>query len=144
MLHDQPDCLFRQTPAQLRQIGARGGRACARNRRARVRAATAPPPQAVPPVAPLPETAAEAIATLDLQFPWLRGAEHCLCPGPQYGSLSQAPHSPTRPRVVPRQISPQHSASPAPELQLTRRTGAPVAPPPASAKKGASQKKGAP
>jgi len=62
MLHDPPDCLFRQTPAQLRRIGARGGRACARNRRARVRAATTPPPQAVTPVARLPETAAEAIA----------------------------------------------------------------------------------
>ena len=80
MLHHQPDFLFRQTPAQLRQIGARGGRACARNRRARVRAAIAQPQQAVPPVARLPETAAEAIATLDLQFPWLRGAEHGLCP----------------------------------------------------------------
>jgi hypothetical protein len=80
MLHHQPDFLFRQTPAQLRRIGARGGRACARNRRARVRAATTPPPQAVTPVARLPETAAEAIATLDLQFPWLRGAEHGLCP----------------------------------------------------------------
>ena len=109
MLHDQPDCLFRQTPAQLRQIGARGGRACARNRRARVRAVTAPPQPAVPPVVPLPETAAEAIATLDLQFPWLRGAEHCLCPRPQYGSLPQARHAPTRPRVAPRQISPQPS-----------------------------------
>ena len=107
MLHDQPDCLFRQTPAHLRRIGARGGRACARNRRARVRAATAPPQPAVPPVVPLPETAAEAIATLDLQFPWLRGAEHCLCPRPQYGSLPQARHAPTRPRVAPRQISPQ-------------------------------------
>ena len=71
MRHDQPDCLFRQTPAQLRQIGARGGRACARNRRARLRATTAPPPPAVPPVARRPETTAEAIATLDLQFPWL-------------------------------------------------------------------------
>jgi len=109
MLHDQPDCLFRQTPAQLRRIGARGGRACARNRRARVRATTAPPPKAVTPVARVPETAAEAIATLDLQFPWLRGAEHCLCPRHQYGSLPQAPHSPPWPRVAPRQISPQHS-----------------------------------
>ena len=53
----------------------------ARNRRARVRGATAPPPKAaVTPLARLPETAAEAIATLDLQFPWLRGAEHGLCP----------------------------------------------------------------
>ena len=99
MLHDQPDCLFRQTPAQLRQIGARGGQACARNRRARVRAATAPPQKAVTPVARLPETAAEAIATLDLQFPWLRGAEHCLCPRHQYGSLPQAPIRPPGPAL---------------------------------------------
>jgi hypothetical protein len=108
VLHDQPDCLFRQTPAQLRRIGARGGRACARNRRARVRAATAQPQKAVTPVALLPETAAEAIATLDLQFPWLRGAEHCLCLRHQDG-FPEAPHSPTRPRVAPRQISLQHS-----------------------------------
>jgi hypothetical protein len=92
MLHDQPDCLFRQTPAQLRRIGARGGRACARNRRARVRAVTAQPQKPVPPVARLAETAAEAIATLDLQFPWLRGAEHCLCPRHK-DHFPQAPHS---------------------------------------------------
>jgi len=115
MLHDQPDCLFRQTPAQLRRIGARGGRACARNRRARGRAATAPPPKAGTPVAPLPETAAEAIATLDLQFPWLRGAEHCLCPRHQDHFL-QAPYSPTRPRVTAAaDSSPNIPASPAPE-----------------------------
>ena len=116
MLNDQPDCLFRQTPAQLRRIGARGGRACARNRRARVRAVTAQPQKPVPPVARLAETAAEAIATLDLQFPWLRGAEHCLCPRHQ-DHFPQAPHSPTRPRVAAAaDFSPQTiPASPAPE-----------------------------
>ena len=109
MLHDQPDFLFRQTPAQLRRIGARGGRACARNRRARVRAATTPPPKAVTPDAPLPETAAEAIATLDLQFPWLRGAEHGLYPATSRLAFHKPPLRPLGPRVAPRQISPQHS-----------------------------------
>jgi len=112
MLHHQPDFLFRQTPAQLRRIGARGGRACARNRRARVRAATAPPPKAGTPVARLPETAAEAIATLDLQFPWLRGAEHCLSVPATSTARSPRPPFAPRPRVAPRQISSQHSASP--------------------------------
>jgi len=111
MLHDQPDCLFRQTPAQLRRIGARGGRACARNRRARVRAVTAQPQKPVPPVARLAETTAEAIATLDLQFPWLRGAEHCLCPRHQYGSLPQASIRPPAPGCAAADL-PQHSASP--------------------------------
>ena len=108
MLHDQPDFLFRQTPAQLRRIGARGGRACAR-------AVTAQPQKPVPTVARLAETTAEAIATLDLQFPWLRGAEHCLCPRHQ-DHFPQAPHSPTRPRVAAAADSPPNiPASPAPE-----------------------------
>jgi hypothetical protein len=69
-----PPYLFNQTIEQLREIGGRGGRASARNRRARMRAALPSQP------APLPhpvhtETAAEAIAALDAQFPWLRGAE---------------------------------------------------------------------
>ena len=55
--------LFHQTAAQLRRVGARGGRASARNRRARLRT-TAPPP-------PHPETTAAAIAALEAQFPWL-------------------------------------------------------------------------
>src|ERR1700732_3118023 len=69
-----PLYLFNQTIEQLREIGGRGGRASARNRRARMRAALPSQP------APLPhpvhtETAAEAIAALNAQFPWLRGAE---------------------------------------------------------------------
>ena len=115
MLHDQPDFLFRQTPAQLRRIGARGGRACACNRRARVRAATTPPPKAGTPVARLPETAAEAIATLDLQFPWLRGAEHCLSVPVTSTARSPRPPFAPRPRVAPRQISPNIRLRPAPE-----------------------------
>ena len=70
-----PYILFNQSPEQLRRIGARGGKAQARNRRARRQAQTpAPtPPQAVP--APLCQTTAQAIAVLDSRFPWLCGAE---------------------------------------------------------------------
>ena len=72
MSHDR--CLlFHQTPAQLRRSGARGGKACARNRRQRMR--TAVTPQTVAPADRHRETAAEAIAVLDAQFPWLRGVE---------------------------------------------------------------------
>ena len=66
--------LFHQTPAQLRRSGARGGKACARNRRQRMRAALSPP--RVAPADPHRQTAAEAIAVLDAQFPWLRGVEN--------------------------------------------------------------------
>ena len=75
-----PYLLFRQTPEQLRRVGARGGRASARNRRERLRAATPPPPDALAPVESRAETAAAAIAALDAQFPWLRGAEKRLRP----------------------------------------------------------------
>ena len=67
--------LFNQSLDDLRRIGARGGRAYARNCRARGRAALntpLPTPTAV--VAP-EESTAQAIAALDEQFPWLRGAE---------------------------------------------------------------------
>jgi hypothetical protein len=66
-----PEYLFRQTAAQVRLHGARGGRATARNRRLR--------PAVVPPAKPVQcssmETTARAITTLDTQFPWLRGCE---------------------------------------------------------------------
>jgi hypothetical protein len=66
--------LFNKTPEQLRRLGARGGRVHARNQRAQ-RALLAELPQPVTaPVVPA-ETAAEAIAVLDVQFPWLRRAE---------------------------------------------------------------------
>ena len=63
--------LFNQTPDKLRRSGAKGGRAHARNWRARRRAAQIDSlPMA--PRAPLPmETTAAAIAALDVQFPWL-------------------------------------------------------------------------
>lgn len=64
--------LFNKTIDQCRIIGVRGGRARARNLRMRKL-------QAAPKTAPVPlsrlETAAEAIAILDRQFPWLIGAE---------------------------------------------------------------------
>lgn len=67
--------LFNQTIEQLRRIGARGGRAYGRNWRARQQAPQSAAPLTVLPVRPPVETTAQAIAVLDAQFPWLRGAE---------------------------------------------------------------------
>jgi hypothetical protein len=67
--------LFGKSLEQVRHIGARGGRATARNRKARLRILSSMPQTSVSPSVPTVETAAEAIATLDAQFPWLRGAE---------------------------------------------------------------------
>jgi hypothetical protein len=71
--------LFNQAPEQLRRIGARGGKAQARNRRTRLLTQNkAQPCGAVLhplPEHPLPQTATQAIAALDAQFPWLCGAE---------------------------------------------------------------------
>ena len=66
------DILFNKTLEQCRHLGARGGRAHARNLRLR-------PSQAQhPPVAQLPalpsETAHQASLLLDTQFPWLAAA----------------------------------------------------------------------
>ena len=66
--------LFNKSLEDLRRIGARGGRAYGRNCRARRQALQAVP-AILSPVLPLVETTAEAIVTLDGQFPWLRGAE---------------------------------------------------------------------
>jgi hypothetical protein len=61
--------LFNKTIEQCRQLGARGGRAYARN--LRLRQSQAPvPPVAQLPVPPL-ETVHEASLRLDAQFPWL-------------------------------------------------------------------------
>ena len=66
------EILFRKTIEQCRQLGARGGRAHARNLRLR----QSQPP--LPPVAEIPgppsETAHEASLRLDAQFPWLAAA----------------------------------------------------------------------
>jgi hypothetical protein len=76
-MNNYPYVLFNKSPLQLRDIGARGGRAYGRNQRAR-RARLALMP-ALPPTVPLcatpGPTAAEAVAMLDAQFPWLRAAE---------------------------------------------------------------------
>ena len=67
--------LFNQSLDDLRRIGARGGRAYGRNCRARRRAAqTSLAPTSLLVVLPK-ETTAQAIATLDKQFPWLRSVE---------------------------------------------------------------------
>jgi hypothetical protein len=71
-----PYILFNQSPLQLRLIGARGGRTFGRNQRARrARIAVIPTAQATPLRASPQPTAAEAVAFLDAQFPWLRSAE---------------------------------------------------------------------
>jgi hypothetical protein len=69
---------FPQTAGQARRVGARGGKATARNRRERLDGAAAeitePLASEAEPQVPL-ETAAAASALLDAQYPWLRGAE---------------------------------------------------------------------
>src|SRR5450432_1569492 len=69
-----PYILFNKSPEQLRRLGARGGRAYGRNQRLSRAQMPAPPAAGALPAA-AGETAAEAIAVLDAQFPWLRGAE---------------------------------------------------------------------
>jgi hypothetical protein len=70
------DCpiLFNKRIADLRRIGALGGRAYARNCRARRQAAQRVDSMPLPVSVPV-ETTAQAIATLDARYPWLRGAE---------------------------------------------------------------------
>jgi len=67
--------LFRQTAESLRRIGARGGRAYGRNRRARQKLALSAAQPVLPCVPPTAESTAQAIRVLDATFPWLRGAE---------------------------------------------------------------------
>jgi hypothetical protein len=73
-MNNYPYILFNQSPEQLRRLGARGGRAYRRNQRAR-RAGTATPAETVELRVAPQESTADAIAALDAQFPWLRGAE---------------------------------------------------------------------
>ena len=68
---------FLQDPRQARRAGSRGGKATVRNRRERLDCTPAevPEPEAeTDPASPYESTAA-AIALLDVQYPWLRGAE---------------------------------------------------------------------
>jgi hypothetical protein len=71
---DNPYIFFNKTLDECRQLGARGGRAQARNRRLCQLERSLEPEIALAPE-PVQETAAEAIAALDAQFPWLSGAE---------------------------------------------------------------------
>jgi hypothetical protein len=64
--------LFNKTIEQCRQLGARGGRAHARNLRLRQTQAPVQPGAETP--GPPSETAPEASLRLDAQFPWLAGA----------------------------------------------------------------------
>ncbi len=66
--------LFNKTASQCRLVGARGGRARARNLRLRHAARTATPPPAPPVPEEDFETAHEASLLLDEQFPHLRAA----------------------------------------------------------------------
>ena len=69
---DYSHILFNKTPEQMRMLGRRGGRASARKQR-RLRTATINTPGAAQRVSSLLcQTTADAIATLDAQFPWLR------------------------------------------------------------------------
>src|SRR6266700_591317 len=68
-----PYILFNQSPEDLRRIGARGGRAYGRTRRGLCTQGHKPLEVVGRPVPHL-ETPAEAIAALDAQFSWLRGA----------------------------------------------------------------------
>jgi len=67
--------LFRQTAESFRRIGARGGRAYGRNRRARQKLQLSVALPVLPCMPPTEESTAQAIRTLDERFPWLRGVE---------------------------------------------------------------------
>jgi hypothetical protein len=68
---------FIQTLEQARRVGARGGKATARKRRECLDSAApeAGEPQAEAGPQVHSETTAAAMALLDAQYPWLRGAE---------------------------------------------------------------------
>ncbi len=87
---EYPYILFNKSPEQLRQLGACGGRANARNQRAR-RALIATPPEAEPAPTIPQQTTAEAIHLLDTQFPWLRGAERKRSRNPEWVPAAATP-----------------------------------------------------
>jgi hypothetical protein len=69
-----PYILFNKDPEQLRRLGTRGGKAFGRNQRLR-RALLRTSLAVTPPPVVHQQTTAEAIAMLNLQFPWLRAAD---------------------------------------------------------------------
>jgi hypothetical protein len=69
IMADYSHILFNKSPLQLRQLGARGGKAYRRNQRLR-RALLPAFSEAVQLRATPQETTAKAIATLETRFPW--------------------------------------------------------------------------
>ena len=65
------DILFNKTLEQCRLIGARGGRARARNLRLRQ---VPPSPPVAPPPQPTRQTAHQTSLQLNAEFPWLAAA----------------------------------------------------------------------
>ena len=91
-----------QTPQQRRRVGARGGKATARNRRAHLSAVVPSPPEGAAPATSQAETTAAAIAALDAHFPWLRGVEKGAptTARPQGGHLRRPACDRARQRIV--------------------------------------------
>jgi hypothetical protein len=96
--------LFNKTLEQCRQLGARGGRAHARNLRLRQSQPPLQPGAEIP--GPPSETAHEASLRLDAQFPWLAAA---FAPGPTLRArlASGGHHRSTRSCHSPRLIAGQ-------------------------------------
>src|SRR5450631_1454333 len=92
-----PHIFFNKTPEQLQLLGARGGKAFGRNQRLR-RALLRTSPPASPPPTVRRQTTAEAIAVLNLQFPWLRAADRRL---PAAGKGQVAPIATQERKRVP-------------------------------------------
>lgn len=107
---------FIQPLGQARRAGARGGKATARNGRERQDGAAAaiPEPQASEAEPPPIETTAAAIALLDAQYPWLRGAEKAFSNPFASGRLAKDPTSPPAPWIS--SVSPSRASCAAPRL----------------------------
>ena len=108
------EILFRKTIEQCRQLGARGGRAHARNLRLRQSQAPLQPVAEIP--GPPSETAHEASLRLDAQFPWLAAA---FAPRPTHRArpASGGPHRRDR---APHRLGPI-AGQPVPEFPGTPR-----------------------
>ena len=86
---EYPQILFNKSLEQARRLGAWGGRTYGRNQRLRRARVKAIPAVARSRTALRAETAAEAIRSLDTQFPWLAGAERSLPRNQESGALTQ-------------------------------------------------------